>query len=110
MMALPSRQDSSFPSMTVYQLARITYRSWQMYLWDFTGIELQLLQTLRKRSYMIGIQENQRNTLRFLWLKDPYLVNTEVIQLRFCRLVFQLRPSPSILGATLTHHLDVRTR
>ena len=26
--------------------------------------------------------------------------------MRFCRLVFGLRPSPSILGATLTHHLD----
>ena len=45
-----SRQDSNFPSMTVYQLARIKYRNWQMYLWDFPGIELQLLQTLRKRS------------------------------------------------------------
>ena len=55
---------------------------------------------------MIGIQENQRNMLRLLWLKDPYVLNSEVIQLRFCRLVFGLRPSPSILGATLTHHLD----
>ena len=64
---------------------------------------MQLLQTLRKRSYMIGIQENQETHL-----KDPYLVNTEVIQLRFCRLVFRLRPSPSIQGATLTHHLDAR--
>ena len=56
---------------------------------------------------MIGIQENQRNMLRLLWLKDPYVLNSEVIQLRFCRLVFGLRPSPSILGATLTYHLDV---
>ena len=55
---------------------------------------------------MIGIQENQRNMLRFLSLKDPYIVNSEVIQLRFCRLVFGLRPSPSILVATLTHHFD----
>ena len=55
---------------------------------------------------MIGTQENQRNMLRFLWLKDPYVLNSEVIQLRFCRLVFGLRRSPSIQGATLTHHLD----
>ena len=61
---------------------------------------------IEKAFLMIGIQENQRNMLRFLWLKDPYVVNSEVIQLRFCRLVFGLRPSPSILGATLTHHLD----
>ena len=32
MTALQTRQDSSFPSMTVYQLARITYRNWRMYL------------------------------------------------------------------------------
>ena len=43
---------------------------------------------------------------RFLWLKDPFVLNSEVLHLRFCRLVFGLRPSPSILGATLTHHLD----
>ena len=61
---------------------------------------------IEKAFLMIGIQENQRNMLQFLWLKDPYVVNSEVIQLRFCRLVFGLRPSPSILGATLTHHLD----
>ena len=61
---------------------------------------------IEKAFLMIGIQENQRNMLWFLWLKDPYVVNSEVIQLRFCRLVFGLRPSPSILGATLTHHLD----
>ena len=61
---------------------------------------------IEKAFLMISIQENQRNMLRFLWLKDPYVVSSEVIQLRFCRLVFGLRPSPSILGATLTHHLD----
>ena len=44
--------------------------------------------------------------LRFLWLKGPYVLNSEVIQLRFCRLVFGLSRSPSIQGATLTHYLD----
>ena len=44
--------------------------------------------------------------LRFLWLKDRYVLDSEVVQLQFCRLVFGLRPSPSILGATLTNHLD----
>ena len=61
---------------------------------------------IEKLFLMIGMQENQRNMLRFLWLKGPYVLNSEVIQLRFCRLVFGLSPSPSILGATLTHQLD----
>ena len=61
---------------------------------------------IEKAVLIIGIQENQRNMLRFLWLKDRYVLDSEVIQLRFCRLVFGLRPLPSFLGATLTHHLD----
>lgn len=55
---------------------------------------------------MTSVHESHRDMLRFLWLKDPFLLNSEVVHLRFCRLVFGLRPSPSILGATLTHHLD----
>ena len=61
---------------------------------------------IEKAFLMISIQESHRDMLRFLWLKDPFVFNSEVLHLRFCRLVFGLRPSPSILGATLTHHLD----
>ena len=75
-------------------------------LMRFRWNRIAITADIEKTFLMIGIQENQRNMLWFLWLKDPYVVNSEVIQLRFCRLVFGLRPSPSILGATLTHHLD----
>ena len=61
---------------------------------------------IEKAFLTISIQENQRNMLRFLWLKDRYVLDSEVVQLQFCRLVFGLRSSPSILGATLTNHLD----
>ena len=61
---------------------------------------------IEKAFLMISIQESHRDMLRFLWLKDPFVLNSEVLHLRFCRLVFGLRPSPSILGATITHHLD----
>ena len=44
--------------------------------------------------------------LHFLWLKDLFVLNSEVLHLQFCQLVFGLRPSPSILGTTLMHHLD----
>ena len=59
---------------------------------------------IEKALLIIGNQETQRDMLRFLWLKDPYVLNSQVLQLRFCRLVFGLRPLPSVLGATLTHH------
>jgi len=61
---------------------------------------------IEKAFLMTSIQESHRDMLRFLWLKDPFVFNSEVFHLRFCRLMFGLRPSPSILGATLTHHLD----
>ena len=61
---------------------------------------------IEKAFLMISIQESHRDMLRFLWLKDPFVLNSEVLHLRLCRLVFGLRPSPSILGATITHHLD----
>ena len=43
--------------------------------------------------------------LRFLWFKDPTAENPEMVQFRFNRLVFGLRPSPSILCSTIKHHL-----
>ena len=61
---------------------------------------------IEKAFLMIGINEVDKNMLRFLWFKDPFILNSEFIQLRFCRLVFGLRPSPAILGATIDHHLN----
>ena len=47
---------------------------------------------------MNSIQESHRDLLPFLLLKDPFVLNSEDLHLRFGRLVFGLRPSPSILG------------
>ena len=59
-----------------------------------------------KALLMIRIQESHRDMLRFLWPKDPFVLNSEVLHLQFCRLVFGLRPLPSILRATITYQLD----
>ena len=55
---------------------------------------------------MVGINETDRDMLRFLWLKDPDDLNSEIVHLRFTRLVFGLRLSPAILASTIRHHLD----
>ena len=55
---------------------------------------------------MISMDESSKDLLRFLWFKDPTEVHPDVVQFRFCRLVFGLRPSPSILGSTIRYHLD----
>ena len=62
---------------------------------------------IEKAFLMVGINESNRDMLRFLWLRDPHQANPEIVHMRFCRLVFGLRPSPAILGATIRHHLDL---
>ena len=61
---------------------------------------------IEKAFLMIGILPGDRDMLRFLWVKDPTNVESDVLQLRFTRLVFGLRPSPAILGTVISHHLD----
>ena len=56
---------------------------------------------------MIGISKTDRNMLRFLWLEEPSNPNSKLIHLRFTRFVFGLHSSPAILGAVLSHHLEM---
>ena len=61
---------------------------------------------IEKAFLMVGIREPDRDLLRFLWLKNPTNPQSEIVHLRFARLVFGLRPSPAILGAVICHHLQ----
>ncbi|XP_044172645.1 uncharacterized protein LOC114972132 [Acropora millepora] len=56
---------------------------------------------------MVGIKPEDRDMLRFLWFKDPFAEKPEINEYRFNRLLFGLRPSPSILGETIAHHLNL---
>ena len=67
---------------------------------------IALTADIEKAFLMISTNEASKDMLRFLWFKRTSENIPEVIQLRFCRLVFGLRPSPSILGSTIRHHLD----
>ena len=61
---------------------------------------------IEKAFLMVSMDEASKDMLRFLWFKNPIETTPEVIQHPFCRLVFGLRPSPSILGSTIRYHLD----
>jgi hypothetical protein len=61
---------------------------------------------IEKAFLMVGIDSSDRDMLRFLWLEDLERLNSKIKHLRFCRLVFGLRPSPAILGATIYQHLN----
>ena len=55
----------------------------------------------------LSIRESDRDFLRFLWVDNLDKLEPAVVQFRFCRLPFGLKPSPSILGATLNKHASL---
>lgn len=65
----------------------------------------ELTADIEKAFLMVGIKQEDRDMLRFLWFKDLFAKKPEIAESRFNRLVFGLRPSPSILGAKMKHHL-----
>ena len=72
----------------------------------FRSNPIALTADIEKAFLMISMNESSKDLLRFLWFKDPTEVHPDVVQFRFCRLVFGLRPSPSLLGSTIRYHLD----
>ena len=73
------------------------------FCWNF------IVQTadIEKVFLMVGIKLEDRDMLHFLWLKDPFPDKLEIVEYRFNRLVFSVRPSPFILRETITHHLNL---
>ena len=65
-----------------------------------------LTANIEKAFLQVEIREGDRDKLRFLWFSDIESNKPSVIQFRFRRLAFGLRPSPSILGATIRKHLE----
>ena len=55
---------------------------------------------------MISIAEEDRDVLRFLWVRDITQEPPEVCTLRFARVVFGVSPSPFLLNATIKYHLE----
>ncbi|XP_044165233.1 uncharacterized protein LOC122949165 [Acropora millepora] len=72
---------------------------------SFRNNPVGLTADIEKAFLMVSVKEEDRNMLRFLWFDDPGRDIPKIAQFRFNRLLFGLRPSPSILGATIAHHL-----
>ena len=72
----------------------------------FRWHRITLTADIEKAFLMVGIVPCDRDMLRFLWLEDPSNIESRILELRFTRLVFGLRPSPAILGTVIAHHLD----
>lgn len=74
----------------------------------FRWHKIGLTADIEKAFLMVGINEADKDMLRFLWFNDPGDINSDIIHLRFTRLIFGLGPSPAILGSTIRHHSDTQ--
>ena len=64
---------------------------------------------IEKAFHQIAVDLQDRDMLRFLWFDNMQKEHPNIIQYRFCRLVFGLTSSPAILSSVLMHHLIQRT-
>ena len=67
---------------------------------------IALTADIEKAFLQIGIKQEDRNFLRFLWYDDPQSAYRSVVQLRYAHLPFGLRPSLAVLGSVLLKHVS----
>ncbi|XP_074658631.1 uncharacterized protein LOC141911540 [Tubulanus polymorphus] len=61
---------------------------------------------IEKAFLQIMVDEDDTDVLRFLWVKDTHDENSDVIVLKFKRVVFGVTSSPYLLNATLKFHME----
>ena len=61
---------------------------------------------IEKAFLMVSVNDRDRDSLRFLWSANPSVESTELITLRFTRVVFGVFASPFLLNATINHHME----
>ena len=60
---------------------------------------------IHKAFLQIGLAEPDRDLVRCLWVDDPFADHPTLVHYRYKRVIFGLKPSPFLLGATILYHL-----
>ena len=55
---------------------------------------------------MVYFAECDRDVLRFLWVKDAMGSPSEIVVMRFTRVMFGVSSSPFLLNATIDNHME----
>ena len=74
-------------------------------LLKFRTNKIGITSDVEKAFHQIIINPEDRDMLRMLWFANINSTEREIVQYRFCRLVFGLTPSPAILRGVIQHHL-----
>ena len=61
---------------------------------------------IEKAFLMVSMNEEDRDALRFLWVRDIREKTPEVTVYRFTRVTFGVSSSPFLLNATIRHHME----
>lgn len=77
---------------------------------DTTKVEVShtpaITADIEKAFLMVSVAIEDRDVLRFLWFDDVLSDQPNIVKLRFTRVVFGMMSSPSLLNATICHHLE----
>lgn len=72
----------------------------------FRSYKVALTADIEKVFLMIGVDERDRDVLRFLWYDNVFDEDPVLKVFRFTRVVFGVTSSPFLLNATMRHHLQ----
>ena len=74
----------------------------------FRASPVALSADIEKAFLMINIKEEDRDVLRFFWVRNTSQETPEIVVYRFTRVVFGVASSPFLLNATLKVHIEQR--
>ena len=101
-----SRTCGSSLNDCLYTGPKSSQKIMDILLW-FRTHRIAMVADIEKTFVMVSVQKEDRDFLRFLWVKDLKSDVPEVTVLRFTRVVFGVSSSPFLLNATIKHHYGV---